>query len=110
MTTSQSYNYRLRSDRRKSGERLAALPNTEIRISDHETENAGDHQIPSMKFGLQYCLHWLLQSFQLSKRMVWNGNIRATNAENPHIIKTALATFEPVLEQSATLKTFGKEV
>ncbi|MDO4190962.1 MAG: DUF3427 domain-containing protein [Bacteroidales bacterium] len=79
----------------KAVERLAALPNTEIRIS-YNTEIERLHAKSYIferdsGFSTAY-----IGSSNLSKSAQTDGlewNIRVTNVENPHIIKTALATF-----------------
>ena len=79
----------------KAVERLAALPNTEIRISYNtkiERLHAKSYIFErNSGFSTAY-----IGSSNLSKSAQTDGlewNIRVTNVENPHIIKTALATF-----------------
>lgn len=79
----------------KAVERLAALPNTEIRISYNtqiERLHAKSYIFERHSgFSTAY-----IGSSNLSKSAQTDGlewNIRVTNVENPHIIKTALATF-----------------
>ncbi len=80
----------------KAVQRLSELPNTEIRISYH-TEIERLHAksyIFERKAGLSTAY---IGSSNLSKSAQTDGlewNIRVTNIENPHIIKTALATFD----------------
>ena len=80
----------------KAVERLAALPNAEIRISynsDIERLHAKSYIFErNSGFSTAY-----IGSSNLSKSAQTDGlewNIRVTNVENPHIIKAALATFE----------------
>lgn len=79
----------------KAVERLAALPNTEIRIS-YNTKIERLHAksyIFERNSGLNTAY---IGSSNLSKSAQTDGlewNIRVTNVENPHIIKTALASF-----------------
>ncbi len=79
----------------KAVERLASLPNTEIRISYNakiERLHAKSYIFErNSGFSTAY-----IGSSNLSKSAQTDGlewNIRVTNVENPHIIKTALATF-----------------
>lgn len=79
----------------KAVERLASLPNTEIRISYNtkiERLHAKSYIFErNSGFNTVY-----IGSSNLSKSAQTDGlewNIRMTNVENPHIIKTALATF-----------------
>ncbi len=79
----------------KAVERLAQLPNTEIRISYNtqiERLHAKSYIFErNSGFSTAY-----IGSSNLSKSAQTDGlewNIRVTNTENPHIIKTALATF-----------------
>ncbi len=79
----------------KAVERLAKLPNTEIRISYNtriERLHAKSYIFErNSGFSTAY-----IGSSNLSKSAQTDGlewNIRVTNIENPHIIKTALATF-----------------
>ncbi len=80
----------------KAVERLASLPNTEIRIS-YNTEIERLHAKSyiferNSGFSTAY-----IGSSNLSKSAQTDGlewNIRVTNVENPHIINAALATFE----------------
>lgn len=80
----------------KAIEQLAALPNTEIRISyntDIERLHAKSY-IFVRNSGLNTAY---IGSSNLSKSAQTEGlewNMRVTSVENPHIIKTALATFE----------------
>lgn len=80
----------------KAIERLAALPNTEIRISyntDIERLHAKSY-IFVRNSGMNTAY---IGSSNLSKSAQTEGlewNMRVTSVENPHIIKTALATFE----------------
>lgn len=80
----------------KAIEQLAALPNTNIRISyntDIEHLHAKSY-IFVRHSGLNTAY---IGSSNLSKTAQTEGlewNIRVTSIENPHIIKTALATFE----------------
>ena len=79
----------------KAVERLASLPNTEIRIS-YDTKIERLHAKSyiferNSGFSTAY-----IGSSNLSKSAQTDGlewNIRVTNVENAHIIKTALATF-----------------
>lgn len=80
----------------KAVERLAQLPNTEIRISYNtriERLHAKSYIFErNSGFSTAY-----IGSSNLSKSAQTDGlewNIRVTNIENPHIIKTALATFD----------------
>ena len=79
----------------KAVERLAELPNTEIRISYNtriERLHAKSYIFErDSGFSTAY-----IGSSNLSKSAQTDGlewNVRVTNIENPHIIKTALATF-----------------
>ncbi len=79
----------------KAVERLATLPNTEIRISYNtqiERLHAKSYIFErNSGFSTAY-----IGSSNLSKSAQTDGlewNIRVTNVENPHIIKTALASF-----------------
>lgn len=79
----------------KAVEQLASLPNTEIRISYNtmiERLHAKSYIFErNSGFSTAY-----IGSSNLSKSAQTDGlewNIRVTNVENPHIIKTALATF-----------------
>lgn len=79
----------------KAVERLAGLPNTEIRISYNtriERLHAKSYIFErNSGFSTAY-----IGSSNLSKSAQTDGlewNIRVTNVENPHIIKTALAAF-----------------
>lgn len=80
----------------KAIEQLAALPNTEIRIS-YNTDIERLHA-KSYIFIRNSGMHTAyIGSSNLSKSAQTEGlewNMRVTNFENPHIIKTALATFE----------------
>lgn len=80
----------------KAVERLSALPNTEIRISYNtriERLHAKAYIFErNSGFSTAY-----IGSSNLSKSAQTDGlewNIRVTNVENPHIIKTAMATFD----------------
>lgn len=80
----------------KAIEQLAALPNTEIRISyNHDNERLhAKSYIFVRNSGMNTAY---IGSSNLSKSAQTDGlewNIRVTNEENPHIIKTALATFD----------------
>lgn len=80
----------------KAVQQLSELPNTEIRIS-YNTSIERLHAkayIFERNSGLSTAY---IGSSNLSKSAQTDGlewNIRVTNVENPHIIKTALATFE----------------
>lgn len=80
----------------KAIEQLASLPNTEIRISyntDIERLHAKSY-IFVRNSGMNTAY---IGSSNLSKSAQTEGlewNIRVTSVENPHIIKTALATFD----------------
>lgn len=80
----------------KAIEQLSALPNTEIRISyntDIERLHAKSY-IFVRNSGMNTAY---IGSSNLSKSAQTEGlewNMRVTSVENPHIIKTALATFE----------------
>lgn len=80
----------------KAIEQLSELPNTEIRISyntDIERLHAKSY-IFLRNSGMNTAY---IGSSNLSKSAQTDGlewNMRVTNVENPHIIKTALATFE----------------
>lgn len=80
----------------KAVERLSKLPHTEIRISyntDIERLHAKSY-IFERNSGLSTAY---IGSSNLSKSAQTDGlewNIRVTNVENPHIIKTAIATFD----------------
>lgn len=80
----------------KAIEQLAALPNTEIRIS-YNTDIERLHA-KSYIFYRNTGMHTAyIGSSNLSKSAQTEGlewNIRVTNVENPHIIKTAMATFD----------------
>ena len=80
----------------KAVERLASLPNTEIRISYNtqiERLHAKSYIFErNSAFSTAY-----IGSSNLSKSAQTDGlewNIRVTNVENPHIINAALATFD----------------
>ena len=80
----------------KAIEQLAALPNTEIRIS-YNTEIERLHAKSYIFVRNSGMNTAYIGSSNLSKSAQTEGlewNIRVTNEENPHIIKTALATFE----------------
>lgn len=80
----------------KAVERLAALPHTEIRIS----YNANIERLHAKSYIFERNSGFstaYIGSSNLSKSAQTDGlewNIRVTNVENPHIIKTALATFD----------------
>ena len=80
----------------KAIEQMAELPNTEIRISynsDNERLHAKSY-IFVRNSGMSTAY---IGSSNLSKSAQTDGlewNVRVTSVENPHIIKTALATFE----------------
>lgn len=80
----------------KAIEQLVELPNTEIKISYH-TDIERLHA-KSYIFVRNSGMHTAyIGSSNLSKSAQTEGlewNMRVTNYENPHIIKTALATFE----------------
>ncbi|MEG1905194.1 MAG: DUF3427 domain-containing protein [Bacteroidales bacterium] len=80
----------------KAIEQLAELPNTEIRIS-YNTDIERLHA-KSYIFVRNSGMHTAyVGSSNLSKSAQTEGlewNMRVTSVENPHIIKTALATFE----------------
>lgn len=80
----------------KAIELLAALPNTEIRIS-YNTDIERLHA-KSYIFVRNSGMHTAyIGSSNLSKSAQTEGlewNMRVTSVENPHIIKTALATFD----------------
>lgn len=80
----------------KAIEQLAALPNTEIRIS-YNTDIERLHA-KSYIFLRETGMHTAyIGSSNLSKSAQTDGlewNMRVTSIENPHIIKTAMATFE----------------
>ncbi len=84
----------------KAVARLSQLPNTEIRIS-YQTNIERLHAkayIFERQSGMSTAY---IGSSNLSKSAQTDGlewNIRVTNVENPHIIKTALATFEQYWE------------
>jgi superfamily II DNA or RNA helicase/HKD family nuclease len=80
----------------KAVQRLASLPNTQIKIS-YQTDIERLHAkayIFERQSGMSTAY---IGSSNLSKSAQSDGlewNIRVTNVENPHIIKTALATFD----------------
>jgi len=79
----------------KAVERLAALPNTEIRISYNTSIERLHAKSYIFERNSGYSTAYIGSS-NLSKSAQTDGlewNIRVTNVENPHIIKTALATF-----------------
>lgn len=80
----------------KAIERLATLPNTQIRIS-YNTKIERLHA-KAFIFERNSGMHTAyIGSSNLSKSAQTDGlewNIRVTNIENPHIIKAAIATFE----------------
>ena len=103
----------------KAIEQLAALPNTEIRISyntDIERLHAKSY-IFVRNSGMNTAY---IGSSNLSKSAQTEGlewNIRVTSVENPHIIKTALATFEMYWNSSnfedfrlGGIEKFNKEI
>lgn len=103
----------------KAIEQLAALPNTEIRIS-YQTEIERLHA-KSYIFVRNSGMHTAyIGSSNLSKSAQTDGlewNLRVTSVENPHIIKSALATFDiywnsPSFEDFALggIKKFNEEV
>ena len=80
----------------KAVEQLAALPNTEIRIS-YNTNIERLHAksyifVRNSGFSTAYIGSSNLSHSAQTDGLEWN--IRVTNVENPHIIKSALATFE----------------
>jgi len=80
----------------KAVEQLASLPNTELRISYNTTIERlhAKSYIFVRQSGLSTAY---IGSSNLSHSAQTDGlewNIRVTNVENPHIIKSALATFE----------------
>ncbi len=80
----------------KAIEQLADLPNTEIRIS-YNTEIERLHAKSYIFVRNSGMNTAYIGSSNLSKSAQTEGlewNMRVTNVENPHIIKTALATFE----------------
>ena len=103
----------------KAIEQLAALPNTEIRISyntDIERLHAKSY-IFVRNSGMNTAY---IGSSNLSKSAQTEGlewNMRVTSVENPHIIKTALATFEMYWNSSnfedfriGGIEKFNKEI
>lgn len=79
----------------KAVERLAALPNTEIRISYHAQIERLHAKSYIFERNSGYSTAYIGSS-NLSKSAQTDGlewNVRVTNAENPHIIKSALAAF-----------------
>lgn len=87
----------------KAVSQLSGLPNTEIRISyntDIERLHAKSY-IFERNSGLSTAY---IGSSNLSKSAQTDGlewNIRVTNVENPHIIKSALATFDMYWDNSS---------
>ena len=80
----------------KAIEQLSELPNTEIRIS-YNTEIERLHAKAYIFVRNSGMNTAYIGSSNLSKSAQTDGlewNMRVTNMENPHIIKTALATFE----------------
>lgn len=80
----------------KAIEQLASLPNTEIRIS-YNTEIERLHAKSYIFVRNSGMNTAYIGSSNLSKSAQTDGlewNMRVTSIENPHIIKTALATFE----------------
>ena len=103
----------------KAVEQLAALPNTDIRISyntDIERLHAKSY-IFIRNSGMNTAY---IGSSNLSKSAQTEGlewNVRVTSSENPHIIKTAMATFEMYWNSSnfedfreGGIEKFNKEV
>jgi HKD family nuclease len=103
----------------KAIEQLAALPNTEIRISyntDIERLHAKSY-IFVRNSGMNTAY---IGSSNLSKSAQTEGlewNMRVTSVDNPHIIKTALATFEMYWNSSnfedfriGGIEKFNKEI
>lgn len=103
----------------KAIEQLAKLPNTEIRISyntDIERLHAKSY-IFVRNSGMNTAY---IGSSNLSKSAQTEGlewNVRVTSVENPHIIKTALATFEMYWNSSnfedfrlGGIEKFNKEI
>ena len=79
----------------KAVERLAELPNTEIRISYNTSIERLHAKSYIFERNSGYSTAYIGSS-NLSKSAQTEGlewNIRVTNVENPHIIKTALASF-----------------
>lgn len=80
----------------KAVEQLAALPNTEIRISYNTTIERLHAKsyifVRNSGFSTAYIGSSNLSHSAQTDGLEWN--IRVTNVENPHIIKSALATFE----------------
>lgn len=80
----------------KAVEQLAALPNTEIRISYNtkiERLHAKSYIFErNSGFSTAYIGSSNLSHSAQTDGLEWN--IRVTNVENPHIIKSAIATFE----------------
>lgn len=80
----------------KAVEQLSQLPNTEIRISynaDIERLHAKSYIfVRNSGFSTAYIGSSNLSHSAQTDGLEWN--IRVTNVENPHIIKSALATFE----------------
>ena len=80
----------------KALERLSKLPNTEIRISyntDIEKLHAKAYIFErNSGFSTAYIGSSNLSKSAQTDALEWN--IRVTNVENPHIIKTAMATFD----------------
>jgi len=80
----------------KAVERLSQLPNTEIRISYNTKIERLHAKSYIFERNSGYSTAYIGSS-NLSKSAQTDGlewNIRVTNVENPHIIKTALATFD----------------
>ena len=80
----------------KAVERLATLPNTEIRISYNTQIERLHAKSYIFERNSGYSTAYIGSS-NLSKSAQTDGlewNIRVTNVENPHIIKTALASFD----------------
>ena len=86
----------------KAVEQLAELPNTEIRIS-YNTSIERLHAKAYIFLRNSGLSTAYIGSSNLSKSAQTDGlewNIRVTNVENPHIIKSAIATFERYWESS----------
>ena len=80
----------------KAVERLSQLPNTEIRISYNTTIERLHAKsyifVRNSGFSTAYIGSSNLSHSAQTEGLEWN--LRVTNVENPHIIKSALATFE----------------
>ena len=92
----------------KAIEQLAALPNTEIRISyntDIERLHAKSYIfVRNSGMNTAYIGSSNLSMSAQTEGLEWN--MRVTSVENPHIIKTALATFE-MYWNSPNFEDFG---